>query len=357
MLVKQLILLADRLDSLNLTAEADFVDGLISKFALEEAAPEEKVMYIMRGLPGSGKSTQARALAGANGVIYSTDDFFMEGNDYKFDPSKIVANHGKNQERAKKACEEGISPIVIDNTNTQKWEARSYVQFAKENGYTVKFVEATSAWSRDPEELAKRNLHGVPREGIENMLKRYEPHEEFTEESVLKSKAPWEKDASSTSGLIKVAANCPECKAPGAYVGMNDVECQNSNCRHYDVALKSEPEDNYWAAKYPTENGTVYVMRYNYAAGGQAEKVYSTLDGALGEAMRGRSIPNYRFPEFITDQDGKVIFDKQKLEDEYKNNLESLVDSKKNIFEKMAEVAKLYDLTSHPVAQRDLRKK
>lgn len=37
----------------------------------------EKKLILMRGLPGSGKSTLAKKLAGANGVVYSTDDFFM----------------------------------------------------------------------------------------------------------------------------------------------------------------------------------------------------------------------------------------------------------------------------------------
>jgi predicted kinase len=155
----------------------------------------EKVMYICRGLPGSGKSTLAKSLAGETGAIYSTDDFFMEGGEYKFDVEKIAENHMKNQKRTEEACEAGISPIVVDNTNLQKWEARPYVNIAKKCGYKVEFVESTTSWSKNVEELAKRNIHKVPSEIIERMLSRYEPHEEFTEESVLTSKAPWEEEA------------------------------------------------------------------------------------------------------------------------------------------------------------------
>lgn len=39
----------------------------------------------MRGVPGSGKSTKAKKLAGSNGVIYSTDDFFMKNGEYIYD--------------------------------------------------------------------------------------------------------------------------------------------------------------------------------------------------------------------------------------------------------------------------------
>ena len=162
----------------------------------------QREMIIMRGVPGSGKSTLAQQL-GAGGVVYSTDDFFMEDGVYKFDPSKIVANHAANQQRTREACEQGISPVVVDNTNTQRWEARPYVQIAQEHGYSVRFVEANTPWSKNAEECARRNTHGVPLEvfndqgklvgGIRAMLARYEPNNLFTVEGVLSSKAPWEK--------------------------------------------------------------------------------------------------------------------------------------------------------------------
>jgi predicted kinase len=154
--------------------------------------PNRKQMIIMRGLPGSGKSTLAGQLAGQTGVVYSTDDFFMEEGIYKFDPSKIGAHHAANQARVREACEAGVAPIVVDNTNTQRWEARPYVQIANEFGYHVRFVEPETPWAKDEEELTRRNVHGVPLEGIRRMLSRYEPHETFTIADVLSSKAPWE---------------------------------------------------------------------------------------------------------------------------------------------------------------------
>lgn len=50
----------------------------------------------MRGVPGSGKSTKAKQLAGIKGLVYSTDDFFMKNGDYVYDPSKIGEYHDKN---------------------------------------------------------------------------------------------------------------------------------------------------------------------------------------------------------------------------------------------------------------------
>jgi adenylate kinase family enzyme len=43
----------------------------------------------MRGLPGSGKSTKAKELAGEQGLVFSTDDFFMVNGKYIFDPKMI----------------------------------------------------------------------------------------------------------------------------------------------------------------------------------------------------------------------------------------------------------------------------
>ena len=42
-----------------------------------EEKPKERRIVIMRGLPGSGKSTRAKKIADNYGIIFSTDDFFM----------------------------------------------------------------------------------------------------------------------------------------------------------------------------------------------------------------------------------------------------------------------------------------
>ena len=53
----------------------------------------------MRGLPGSGKSTKAKKIAGEIGVIYSTDDLFMVDGQYKYDAKMIGEYHDKNFKR------------------------------------------------------------------------------------------------------------------------------------------------------------------------------------------------------------------------------------------------------------------
>lgn len=57
----------------------------------------KKIVFIMRGVSGSGKSTIAKELAYPEGVIHSTDDYFYnEAGEYKFDPTKLSEYHEKN---------------------------------------------------------------------------------------------------------------------------------------------------------------------------------------------------------------------------------------------------------------------
>jgi NEDD4-binding protein 2 len=147
----------------------------------------QKKMIIMRGLPGSGKSTKAREL-GVGGIVLGSDDFW--GPNYDFDKLKIGEAHRWNQNRVLEALEQGITPIVVDNTNVSFYEFRPYVEMAQKYKYDVEYVESDSSWKFNTEELAQRNQHNVPLDIIQQMLNRWDYNP--TNEDVLKSKAPWE---------------------------------------------------------------------------------------------------------------------------------------------------------------------
>ncbi|XP_066476382.1 uncharacterized protein [Tiliqua scincoides] len=137
----------------------------------------QKFLIILRGLPGSGKTTLSRILLGQSrdGIAFSTDDYFRQQDGYwSYNVGQLGAAHEWNQKRAKQAMDQGRSPIIIDNTNTQAWEMKPYVEAALENGYKVEFHEPNTWWKFDSEELEKRNEHGVSREKITQMLERYD---------------------------------------------------------------------------------------------------------------------------------------------------------------------------------------
>lgn len=150
-----------------------------------------KHLYLLRGLPGSGKTTLARQLQHdfPRALIFSTDDFFFrEDGAYEFNPDFLEEAHEWNQKRARKAMRNGISPIIIDNTNLHAWEMKPYAVMALENNYEVIFREPDTRWKFNVQELARRNIHGVPREKIHRMKERYE--HDVTFHSVLRAEKP-----------------------------------------------------------------------------------------------------------------------------------------------------------------------
>ncbi|XP_068281500.1 uncharacterized protein [Nyctibius grandis] len=152
--------------------KADNTEGMHSFSSLQ--LPEErfgcsqKWLLILRGLPGSGKSTLSCILLGQShdGIVFSTDDYFRQQDGYTYNAAQLGDAHEWNQKRAKQAMEQGKSPIIIDNTNTQAWEMKPYVEVALEKGYRVAFHEPDTWWKFDPEELEKEVIlkknHGRP---------------------------------------------------------------------------------------------------------------------------------------------------------------------------------------------------
>ncbi|ORX84156.1 P-loop containing nucleoside triphosphate hydrolase protein [Anaeromyces robustus] len=153
----------------------------------------DKIMYILRGLPGSGKSTLAKSIIKENngkGIILSTDNYFIVNGKDQYDPTKIGEAHQSNQNKCKEKCEQGISPIIIDNTNIKRWEAKPYVEIALEYNYKIEIREPDTPWfkERNAKRLAKKSIHNVTIKKITGMISKWD--EDFSIESILKEKPP-----------------------------------------------------------------------------------------------------------------------------------------------------------------------
>lgn len=139
---------------------------------------KDRKLIIMRGLPGSGKSEKAKRLLG-NGIIHSTDEFFLESGLYIFDYDNIGRYHYFNFLSSARSMQDGISPVIIDNTNIVASDCVDYVEVGKAYGYKIIVVEPSADWAFDIEELMKRSTHNVPRETMVEMLEKYEKPEVF----------------------------------------------------------------------------------------------------------------------------------------------------------------------------------
>lgn len=114
-------------------------------------------VIIMRGIPGSGKSTVGAGLAGA-GIKVSADDFFMVNGEYQFNPAQISAAHADCFRRFLACLAHGVDTVVVDNTNLATWECSPYVLAANAFGYEVEIVNVKC----DAAVAYARQTHGVP---------------------------------------------------------------------------------------------------------------------------------------------------------------------------------------------------
>lgn len=157
-----------------------------------------KTLYILRGPSGTGKSTLAKDLGAKE--TFSADDYFMKGDKYVFDPHKLGSAHGQCKAKAKDAMKKGISPIAVDNTFTQAFEIKPYLQLAQIYGYSVSFVEPDwtpelrnedGTWNADFIERQQKNPDRVkmnkslPRNIVDKMVNRYQY--DLTPDNILAS--------------------------------------------------------------------------------------------------------------------------------------------------------------------------
>lgn len=169
--------------------------------SIKEEIEQNKIMYIMRGPSGAGKSTLANELVG-NGTIVSADQYpGLYGENGEFNSKLLGSAHSWAQNRAKEAAEKGISPIVIDNTNLQFWELKSYVQIGMNFKYRIEIREPKTTWKFDPQELAKKTVH-LPKDKAQqisqSMVDRYQPAPEGEispdlAQQILTSKSPFKR--------------------------------------------------------------------------------------------------------------------------------------------------------------------
>lgn len=128
------------------------------------------MLYVIRGLPGSGKTTLAKQMVeeakvqGYDLRHFEADQHFEKPGYYKFNAKELPQAHAECLENTKKALAEGLD-VVVSNTFTTLAEIQPYFEAAAtyKCGFTV--LERYESY---------RNIHGVPEHTIQRMRQRWE---------------------------------------------------------------------------------------------------------------------------------------------------------------------------------------
>ncbi len=128
-----------------------------------------RTLFIVRGLPGSGKSTFAKELVGSDNLVCEADKYFINKTtgEYEWDATKIKNAHEWCRSQVETFMKDKTSKFAVSNTFTQEWEMKSYFDLARKYGYTVFTVIVENRHGG-------KNVHNVPDETLDKMRNRFE---------------------------------------------------------------------------------------------------------------------------------------------------------------------------------------
>lgn len=174
----------------------------------------EKILVVMRGIPGSGKSYETNLVCKELNCdpttnILSTDNYWIpktlearkagqtvskeqEKEEYRktWNYGKLSNAHADTLNKFKEMIYREVNPVILDNTNIRRRDIKPYVDFAVRYNYNIFIKEPSSPWwqkykpflknKNAPEleelaqELSSRNSHGVPIETIRKSIQRWD---------------------------------------------------------------------------------------------------------------------------------------------------------------------------------------
>ncbi len=121
-------------------------------------------LFLVRGLPGAGKSTFARSLD--NCVYLEADMYFMRDGEYVFNKDELKDAHLWCQNSCYVALSFGKKNVVVSNTFTQEWEMKPYFKMAEKMGVEVTVLVVENYHGG-------KSIHDVPQETMDAMEKRF----------------------------------------------------------------------------------------------------------------------------------------------------------------------------------------
>lgn len=125
-------------------------------------------LIIIRGLPGSGKSTLSEVLSeNSKYPVFSIDDYFTDDNgNYNFEFSENYKAYIHCESRTEDAMRALYPKIFIDNVFSLEWEMEPYLKLAGLYNYRVHIITVENRHGCE-------NVHHISSEQIEKMAAKY----------------------------------------------------------------------------------------------------------------------------------------------------------------------------------------
>lgn len=124
-------------------------------------------LFIIRGIPGSGKSTTALRMLNENivDIHVETDMYFTdEDGNYHYDYKKIRSAHLWCMSKTLDALSNN-KRVAVSNTFVTKKEALAYINICKLNNIKYQILNCNGNY---------KNIHGVSDEKVAQMKERFQ---------------------------------------------------------------------------------------------------------------------------------------------------------------------------------------
>lgn len=130
---------------------------------------QQNALILLRGLPGSGKTTLAKLLSENNTYpVFSVDDYFTNEvtGEYIFNFQNNHLAYKQCEALTKDAMQQAIPKILVHNTFTLDWELEPYFKMTSQFNYKL-FVVTVENYH------GHQNVHEVSDEQLQKMAEKY----------------------------------------------------------------------------------------------------------------------------------------------------------------------------------------
>lgn len=162
----------DFLDSLDMTVEQKVVLTKNIATLTRKCVDENRRLVMIRGIPGSGKSTYASQIKLVFQIIHGVDCEIQEADKYMgtcFEPSRLRFCHEECQKNTRIALAKK-KYVIVSNTSTLRTEVSPYIRLAKEAKVQVLYLEPPTSWKHDVMKCQEKcTKQGLPK----NIFQRY----------------------------------------------------------------------------------------------------------------------------------------------------------------------------------------